>query len=233
MTDEEFDEQLRRALIANLEKELAQLPSDEELRETYTFSARHNARMEKLFRRVRHRDRARAAARYARTAATAAAVAAALSFALLLTSQPVRAAVASAVTRWFDGFTKFFVGDMGDEIGADISPDIWRPKHLPADFAEQETIVVGDITHTVYASASGDSMTMIYSADSSTAVNNDGIQYDTVTIGGVEYHIFMSTDGISDNAVVWRREGALFELYSQVPTDTLMAVAQSVEKQPQ
>jgi hypothetical protein len=229
MTDEEFDELLRRALIANVEKELAQLPSDE----AYTFSDKHNARMEKLFRRVRRRDRARAAARYARTAAATVAVAAALSFALLLTSQPVRAAVATAVTRWFDGFTKFFSGNMGGEIGADISPDIWRPKHLPADFAEQETIVVGDITHIVYANASGYSMTMIYSADSSTAVNNDGVQYDAVTIGGVEYNIFRSMDGVSDNAVVWHRDSVLFELYSQVPADTLMAVAQSVEKQPQ
>ncbi|MDR1329580.1 MAG: DUF4367 domain-containing protein [Oscillospiraceae bacterium] len=239
ITDEAFEELLRKAVIESFEQELAQIPPDEELRKTYTFSDRHNARMERLFRRKRMRikppqvfysARAKTAAGYLRAAAAVVAVVVALSFGLLLTSQPVRAAVATTIAQWFDRFTRFSSEDIGEDSNENISPDIWRPEFLPAGFAEQETMVVGDITQTVYANAAGDGFTLTYSADSATAVNNDDIQYDTVTVGGVEYHIFMSTDELSDNAIVWLRDGVMFELHSQISADTLMAVAQSIKK---
>jgi hypothetical protein len=239
ITDEELEGLLCKAVVASFEQELAQIPPDEELRKMYTFSDRHNARMEKLFRRKRTRiklpqafysARAKTAGGYLRAAAAVVAVVAALSFGLLLTSQPVRAAVATTIAQWFDRFTRFSAEDTGEDSDENISPDIWRPEFLPAGFAEQETIIVGDITQTVYANTAGDGITLTYSADSATAVNNDDIQYDTVTVGGVEYHLFSSTDELSDNAVVWYRDGVLFELHSQIPADTLMAVAQSVKK---
>jgi hypothetical protein len=238
-TDEVFEELLRKAVIESFEKELSEIPPDGELQKMYTFSDRHNARMEKLFRRKRTRinlpqafysARAKTAARYLREAAAVVAVVVALSFGLLLTSQPVRAVVAATITQWFDRFTRFSAEDTGEDSDEDISPDIWRPEFLPEGFAEQETIIVGDITQTVYANIAGDGITLMYSADLSISVNNDDIRYDTVTIGDVEYHIFMSADELSDNAVVWYRDGVMFELHSQISADTLMAVAQSVKK---
>ncbi|MDR0446240.1 MAG: DUF4367 domain-containing protein [Oscillospiraceae bacterium] len=239
ITDEELDGLLRKAVVASFEKELAQIPPDEELRKMYTFSDRHNTRMKKLFRRKRTRIklpqmfysvRAKTAGGYLRAAVAVVAVVFALSFGLLLTSQPVRAAVATMISQWFDSFTRFSAEDMGEGSDENISPDIWRPEFLPAGFAEQETMIVGDITQMVYANDAGVGITLTYSADSTMVVNNDDIQYDAVTVGGVKYHIFMSTDELSDNAIVWMRDSVMFELHSQISADTLMAVAQSVKK---
>lgn len=46
--DATFEEMFRLAVIKNHEKELADIPSEEELKKVYSFSERHNERMRKL-----------------------------------------------------------------------------------------------------------------------------------------------------------------------------------------
>jgi hypothetical protein len=49
--DNDFlEDMLRYAVIENHNREMAELPSNEELANLYTFSERHNARMKALFR---------------------------------------------------------------------------------------------------------------------------------------------------------------------------------------
>jgi hypothetical protein len=226
LSDEQFELLLGEAVRANFENELSAIPPREELEETYVFSARHDARMEKLFGETRRARKTRAL-RLRRYAAAALAAVAALSFVAALASPRARAAVASTLAQWRDGFVKF----IGVGEGNEQTPPVWRPDYIPEGFAELDALEAGDITQVNYGNGDGDAMTFICAPDDGAmSVNSDGAAYSLVTAGDADYHVLEALDGAGENAVVWAKGGYRFELFSTLPAEELLSVASSVGK---
>lgn len=109
--DAVFDALLRKAVVENFERELSDI-SDSELALRYSFSERHENRMQQLFRRERAKHKLRQAVIVARRVAAVFVIAVALIFGLLMFDDGVRAEVKKVIIEWYDKFTSYqFTGE--------------------------------------------------------------------------------------------------------------------------
>ncbi len=227
LTDAQFERLFERAVIQNFEDMLDTIPSRAELEKMYTFSQRHNTRMEKLFRLVWQKDMLEKAVHWAQRIAVTAAIIIAIGFGILVTFSPeVRAAVSETIVQWFEGFTKFL---SSESSGDTLESKTLRPQYLPKGFEESETFLDGDFNLIVYTNTGGEEIWFqVMSSDASLSINNDGVIGSMQIIDGIDYYLFESYDGRSDNSIVWYDSGYSFMLLSKSPIETLQAIALSV-----
>jgi hypothetical protein len=234
-----FEAMLRQAVIKVQMKEMAALPSDEELRETYTFSERHNRRMKKIFAAERRREIFVSVRRWSKVAAAIICVTATVLFGILLTSSEVRAAVRNVFVRFYDGFARIeFIEPELPICSAPIdSPaEINRVAteftlgFIPEGYELIDSEVLGDGIFNVFMDADGNLLIWdINTTDAAVAVDTDNTDYRTEAHEGIEYHIFESRSEGYLSTVVWTQDGFVFNLTGLLDIDELMRIAFSVE----
>jgi hypothetical protein len=226
--NELFEAMLEKAVAQNFEDELAAIPPREELEKMYAFSDRHNARMEKLFEPGAKKARLRSVVRYSRSVAAILAVTIAVAFGGLLFNPQVRAAVGDTIVQWFDLFAKFI--SVSDEQSETVASE-WRPAYLPEGFSE-EVLMTGDINLIQYTNIDGAGVLLTYMmADNSMSVNSEGVEYNTLRIEGVDYHMFEASDADTENIIVWEQDGNRFQISSLESIIELQKIAMSVRPQ--
>jgi hypothetical protein len=225
---EPFDAVFEKAVLLDFENELAEVPAREAAERDHAFSARHIAKMKRLFESAARGERMRTMRRFAGSCAASIVLATAVLFgSLMLFSPQVRATVVKAIVEWFDRFTVFQTTEEAEtELGG------WRPAFLPSGYREEETELGVDMGSVVYRSPEGESIVLVFARGSNTiSVDNEGFAYRTAVSDGTEYRLFESeTDG-KDNAVVWHKDGCGFYLTSGLPVEELLEVALSVREE--
>ena len=227
--DDFFDAMLRQAVIKNNKNEIAAIPSDEELKKSYTFSERHNQKMKKLFSADNRREAFTIVYRWGKVAVVAVCVSATLTLGVLLTSAEVRKVVSDVIVTWFEQFTNF----RSDEASEEFIERDWSLGYIPEEFALIEAYEVGTIEGVEYGNALGAIIDFSYQpSDSSTSVDNEDKNYKVVVENDVVYHLFDSTldDNPHDfNIVVWDMSGYRFTITGNYDINELFEIALSVE----
>jgi hypothetical protein len=223
-----FEAMLRQAVIKSHMKELAELPSDEELRKMYTFSERHNKRMRKLFASDRRRDVFIVVRNWSKVAAVVVCIMTTVLFGILLTSSEVRAAVRETVTSWFGLFERFESTQPYENF---VERD-WSPEYLPIGFILIDSIELGEIKFFEYVNADG--VIIDFSSrlsDSATYISSTDAEHSIISLNGVDYHLFLATDDAEykSNSVVWDMQGYRFTIAGVYDIDELLEIAVSVQ----
>ena len=223
---------LRQAIIDNFEQEMAEIPSNEELEKTITFSERHNKRMKKLFRRVRMNELMWMTVRVTRKAAAVVAIVVSLVFGALMFNPTVRAAVVDVIIEVFEKYTTFrFTGE-----AADRTVD-WVVGYLPDGYSKMSENIMNSWTVVTYSNTYTDTdegiiRLIYYKINSSVSQfsDNEERNFTVSSIGGKTAYLYESTDDTKSNAVIWTYNGYAFDLSSQLDIVELVKVAASVEQ---
>ena len=223
--DSLFEGLFRQAVIDNFLEELDSLPADEELAKIYVYSPEHEAGMKKLFSLEARKERIRNIAKWSRRAAAVLVIAVAVLFGVLMSAPQVRASVIDTIVEWYEKYTKFTSNAPDTE-----KPNL-EPGYIPIGFWENNRIEMETITIIEYINNDNEIITFqSYRASGSVSVDNEEIAYWTLGLDGMEYHLFASTDGDSENTIIWDVTDQRYKITSAIHTGELLEMAISVVK---
>ena len=225
-SDAVFEALFRQAVIDSFYEDLGSLPPDEILAKQYTFSPAHEMRMEKLFEKEALLERLRTAAKWGRRVAAVITIVATVLFGSLMLVPQVRATVVQTFIEWYEKFT-MFTSDSSETEKTNL-----EPQYIPAGFVEIVREEMAMMTAIIYLSEDEGTLIKFQSALSSgvTSVDNEMVEYSVLTIYGIEYHVFTSTEADDENSIVWDKHDQRYAIISTISTDELIKMAISVEK---
>ena len=223
-----YEAMLKHAVILDFDREMAAMPSEEELSKTLSFSPRHVARMRKLFAAAARRDAMRRVFIAARRVAAFAVVTAGILFGLLMLSPRVRSAVGGTFVEWFDTFTRFGSHEQTDTGGFDKG---LRPSHLPEGFGESAVVENAEMVMVIYNNGDSQISFSYCPVEMHVSVNNEDVAYEEGSVDGCRFSVFAAQIDGKDNIVVWEAEGVRLTLNSSVGVEELLRVALSVRVQ--
>lgn len=224
ISDNLFEALFRQAVIDNFNRELAKIPSEEELSKSITFSAQHELRMKKLFIYINRKYWIKSALKQAKKIAVIIILTIFILFGALMTMPNVRASVTETFILWFDQFTKFISNK------TNISSEPLEPSFIPEGYAESERIEFDDFLSILYMNDSGDILLFsVSAANNSVSMDNEGRVYRETIIDGIAYHIFDGSTNKKDSDVVWEYGGYRYLISAPLSTSQLLKMASSVE----
>jgi hypothetical protein len=226
--DRVFEALLRQAVIDNFYEELSSVPPDEELAKTYTFSAAHILRMERLLARAKRKETLQAGLLWSRRVAAAVAIATAIIFGSLMLNQEVRAAVSGTIIEWFDRFTRFTSNAPPADTSATATAN--EPSYIPDGFWEELRDELETMTTILYTNE--DEVYILFGtvrASGSLSVINEWRAYEINRIDGIDYHVFTAISANAENSVIWEAGGIRYNLTSTIPIEDLLDMAFSVD----
>jgi hypothetical protein len=220
-----YEAVLKQAVTLDYQRELAAIPSEEELAEVFTYSPRHIARMNRLFVRDARRKFSKDFFFFIKKTVLAAAIVVLILSGLLILNPTVRAVVVNTVATWFETFTRFYAETPAqtDQFTAN-----WRPAYVPEGFAETDTQEGIAVVAVVYQSETARIFLNYSRVNGMLSVDSDDSEYREQTIGEMLFYIFGALHDGGDNIVVWEKEGIRFSLTSTLPVSELLLMAQSV-----
>jgi hypothetical protein len=223
-----FDTMFEQAFIKYVDDGLDKIPPREELEKIYTFSDRHNARMERLFAWDKRRDIWKAAFVWGKRAAACVTITVTIAFAVLMANPTVYAAVQGTVIEWFDQFTRYSMKTEQPAPPLNMADNVWYPTYLPEGFSETAATVDSDIATAIYANEGGGVITLIYaSVIGSASVNNEGVAHAEKMVNGIKYDLYVAYEENKSNSIVWENGGVRFQLVSDIQMAELLKIAQS------
>jgi len=218
---------LRYAVIENHNREMAAIPSNEELAKTIVFSERHEKRMQKLFKKERRKDLLRKTGIVSKKIISVFLIIISVSFGALLTSPEVRAAVNHTIIEWYENFTLFRYA----EINIKDDSLEWFPVYLPPGFDEVEDTSFAEINSMDIRSTDGSHIYFEYTVTEGFAVgiDNEHSEFETLFQSDVEYFVFRATSDEYRSKILWQKNGYRFLLQSFIDADELLTIAFSTE----
>lgn len=221
MSDHFFEALFRQAVTDNFNRELAKIPSEEELSETITFSPRHVKRMKKLFVNDNRKEQIKSSLILLKKIVAIIIITTSILFGLLMTVPSVRAAVSETLILWFDKFTKFISRPAGSES------KIMEPSYIPEGYVESKRVEVDNFLSIVYTNNSGDLLYFTAIGDS-ISLDNENREYIEMTIENINYHIFDGSDSEKESDITWEYGGFRYLINAQFSKEQLIKIALSV-----
>lgn len=233
MTESEFDELLRRALLQAVREDFAEVLQDETPDEEQEFSPGYLRRRSKLLAHPFSYARRKLRPAWQKTLRAAACLVLAVGIAagaLAMVSPEAFARVQRVIVEWFETHTDFrFTGDVVHDIGE------WRPTYLPNGVWEEDVQTVNSTTTIEYISRSNEYIWFYYLPGKqglALGTNNEDLEYSPISINGCSAFVFKATDTNKATVIVWNDEirQISFELISKIDYDELIQVAESIEQ---
>ena len=234
MTDAEFEDMVRSALLEATRREYAHILEADDL-PAPDYSPRFLRWQEKFladpFGYVKRK--ARPLWKKVGRAAACLLVAAGVAFGGVLVFSPqARAWVAQVIAEWRETHTKFtFTGE--PRPGADVG--VWRPSYVPDGFEEIDRLDLERVGYIVYEDSDGVSIRFTYrllNGSGSFSNDNEHSDYYQTTINGNPADLFISTQAGKRSFLIWSDEdvGTAYKLSSEIDYNELITMAESVEK---
>lgn len=196
--------------------------------ETISFSPEFELKMKKLFVRERRKDFLKKALHYVKRTAAVFVIATTIIFAILLFNPEVRAAVKNTVVEWYDKFTSFII--QGETSHIDEKKE-WRPEYLTTGYRENTIEKFGKRTNIEYVNDTGDVIRLSYRPegnDTNISVDNENHRIEGGAINEHEAYIVKATNDDFESGVIWSIDGYTFNVWSKLPIDELIKIAQSI-----
>jgi len=231
MTDKEKNEVLLDTLIKvsiseAFEKEMAALPSIEELDEEYKPSSELDKRINVIIGKSYRKAKMRGLAKILGKVAACICIVFTISSVVLLSVSATRNAIFNAVIQWQGKYTEVKFGDSA------TSNDTYRPTYLLEGFSENSTEEFGNTVMITYSNEAGENITFsqwVYDTGTS-LVDNQNTNYTETEISGNKAYLFKAQTGDDSNILIWQSYGMVFELNSKVDSDQLRHIGESIKK---
>ena len=231
MTESEFDELLRRALLQAVREDFAEVLQDETPDEEQEFSPGYLRRRSKLLAHPFSYARRKLRPAWQKTLRAAACLVLAVGIAagaLAMVSPEAFARVQRVIVEWFETHTDFrFTGDVEADIGE------WRPTYLPEGLWDESVEKQNNTTAIEYTSQNNEFISFYYAPQErggALSANNEELKYIPIMINGCSAFVFKSTDASKATIIVWndKTSQVSFRIFSRIDCDELIQVAESI-----
>ncbi len=223
-----FDIVLKEALRESMEREFKEI-DEMVIDEPHEFSPQFEKKMKKLINSIGRKDRIKKYKRIAVRTIVSVAAALGLIFGGLLTQPEVYAAVQNVFRSIFDKYDEYeFVSD---ELTIENFDNSIRLGYVPDGYCLSK----GDyspIDVTLFYTSKTDKIIFEYGIAYGTIsyYDNEHNSYEVFNLNGVEYQYYESNDVDFDNKLIWYENGYAFGIYAHFPKDTLVEIAENLEK---
>lgn len=234
MADEEkneelFDVLLKMVVSDALKKDMDALPSNVELNEKYKGSQELNRQIEKLIFQGKIKSRMRYYVKNVGKIAACFIIILFLSTIALVSVEATRNHIFNALVDKFGDYTQIQFHDSKKE-NKEINR--YQPTYLPDGFKEKTIQTFGNTVLQIYSNESNDEIVFKQRpAEKGTALlDNENTKYEEVEISGNSAYLFKALKKEDYSILLWQAEGTAFELTSQISSDELVRIGNSVEK---
>lgn len=222
-----FDALVTMAVTEANERELAQLPSAEQMEAEFQPSARLEKKVEQTLRRCRNAKRRRVALRWVRRTATVAAALWVVFTGALVPVQAVQQAAYSTLLRWKEEFTSVIVSS--DSTTLISLPENIQATYLPEGYTLENHFRSETSLINWYESPQEGSLLLqinLITNSKQVDVDNEYSHYYSVQFDDVS--ALWVQNEVDSNTLVYENDGYLFTITSTVDVSELIKVAQGI-----
>ena len=222
-----FDAILEVAVGEAFQKEMNELPSNEELNKIYKPSPELDKRIKRLIIQRNRKLKMKRLARNFGKIAAAICIMFALSFSILLNIEATRNLIFNLVVEWEEKYTELRFDE------SNTYNDIYiRPTYLPEGFREKSVNNTGQITIIIYSNDAGVEITFTQrtTIKGTMLVDNENTSFTEVDVAGNTGYLFKAKTEDDLNELIWISNGILFKLTSKIGSDQLLLIAESIKK---
>lgn len=236
MKAEIFEVMFKAAVKDNFQRELQQLPKEEELPEDYEPSLQARKKIEKVIKDANHHFIMLRIQKAAKRVAVIAALIIPISVGSLLSVEASRNAIFNALIDWKSdhAYIHYQNEDASSNGNSSESGNLMlSPGYLPKGFLKMQSVKVGSKIETEYRNDQGEKIILDQvplSEEGTIAIDTEHTIQKEIEIQGEEASLFTanSTDGKS--YLVWKSNSYSFLLSSKIPTEQLIKIAESINE---
>lgn len=192
------------------------------------FSERHKKRMGKLFAKQNKYVFPKAIIIWAKRVAVFLLIVTSLIFGTLLLNPEVRAEINRVIIEFFDEY--FSIRFPGAIL---VEPSRWIVTYVPPEYGDQEIIEMGPFQSVRYFNQSGEKISFdatLISDGVTMGIDNENHEKTYIKVQGVEALLLLTDNPGKHNGLLWQREGYFFEIWGFLDQETLIKMAESVQK---
>jgi hypothetical protein len=222
-----LDTFIRVASQEAIEKEMAALPSNEELNAKYKPSPELDKRIRKIIHNSRKQSKARWRMRIGGKAAVCITAFIAVTFGVLISVQATRNIILNAIIEWHEKNIKieFQEPDAG-------SNNIFRPTYMPRGYSEISATESGNTFVIIYLDENGNEILFTQRRAETTSLSADSEYHDYVEIqvNGEPGYLLEARQGEQSSILAWQEGSSLFTLTASVEANELVKIGESVKR---
>lgn len=223
-----FDALLKIAVSDAMKNEMDALPTNEELNTVYIPSTELNQRIAKMIHQGMKKSKHKRYSKKMRKLAAGIVIIFALSSITVLSVEATRTVILNTIVEQFSQYTEIKF----EESDSEKQADIYRPTYLPEGYEEVSMHTSGSTVVLIYSDKTDNEISFIQrpAVEGTALVDNERNEYLELEIAGNKAYLFEANKGRIVNVLLWKVEGTGFELFSQISTEELIKIANSVTK---
>ena len=221
------NEILKRAFIEAYERKFSNIPSDEEIAKTHTFSKKFEARMRKLQKTAKRKYVYIFNIKFRRAAVIAACVL--IMFTASLSIEAVRTPIFNFCVSVYEKFSSVFLfsGEDGELSAPTTLEVLYSPEYMPDDYILIEEIEDISMRVLIYSDTNGNEIEFQQNIISSRMIiDTEGVKTEEIFINANE-GIFYSNKGV--NNILWHDNQYSYILKGSIDKISLLCIAGSIK----
>ena len=219
-----FESLLKVAVKQAFDKEMSELPSEEELGEEYKPSEVLDSRIKSIIdNSFSKQNKRRSIKKLARIAACVFIFLGVSSF-VLLSVEATRNVILNAFINVKEKYTEI---QFMDSVKSD---GIYRPAYLPEGFRETSNVSIGNAVILTYTNEAGEKIVFTQApADTgSMLVDNENMSYTEIEVNGVYALLFTAEENEFQNKLIWQTDKMVFDISAKLSGEELVKIAENI-----
>ncbi len=209
-------------------REMAAMPSLQEMNEAFQPSERFQQKMDKLMRSVRNRQRLRRWKKAAKRTALCAAVLLSVFSCMMLPVKAVREAVVTTVLDWQDKFVSVVFDAQGND-GPDL-PDTIELSYIPEGFSLQEPVLQDTDCYEI--TYKGGETYFAVTVMRMEGPQNIGIDNERTGFYQIQFDSHNALWSFSDkgtNTLIWHDDGFVYQVGGTIELNEIIRIAENIK----
>jgi hypothetical protein len=225
--DKLFDAVIKVAAEEALIQEMSVMPSCDEANSLYQPSVSLDKKINKI---ISHHKRMIKAASWKKSTlkiAAAYAIFITISISILFSVEATRNLIFNAVVKLQEDYFSIEHSE-----SSNVKPGIYKPAYLPDCFKEASYTSTGNISTTIYLNEAGFEISLSqFSSQTSNILSDlEDKEFTNIEINQHDAYLVKSNDVGKDNTIIWEYSGYIFHLASQLESNELILIAESIGK---
>lgn len=229
-----FDALLAYAVKENAINEINEIPTEEQIKESMSFSEAFESKMQRLIKKHRHKRFLRTTYKYSKKVAMLVSIIISLGFGTLMTAEAVQHAVISTVVEWYEDYNGFIFKNTSNKSDKEIldKAKIKLPTYIPDGFELSESEEYEGFKLYLYKNNKGKNLifnSTVVIDKSETLIDNEYTDYEIIEINGNEVYLFSGKGGDYDYAsAIWIEGNVKYEIESWIGTIEVIRMVKNI-----
>lgn len=217
-----FEALLYYAVKESAIKEINEMPTEEQIKESVHFSATFENKMKKLINKQKYKRLFKSVYVYSKKVAVFVSIIISIGFGTLMTAQAVQKAVINTVVEWYEDHNGFIFENTSNKSAEEILNEskIKLPTYIPKGFELSESEDYDSFKLYVYKNEEGKNLifnAIVITDKNETFIDNEHTDYELIEINGSKVYLFSGKGKNYDYAsAIWIEGDIKYEIDSWI-----------------